>query len=72
MDDKGDEVWVYSFGGYATEASIIKYGFELMSTLKGDGREVDESVFYYAQYDKLTRLIGRHNEIWVYSKEKEE
>ena len=38
---------------------------ELLSQLKGDGEEVNDSLIFTADYDPPYRLQHRHNEIWV-------
>jgi hypothetical protein len=66
LDDEGDKaVWVYSYGGYATEANILSNGFDFMHSLRDDGKDVDEAEFWFASYDRPTRILGRHNEIWA-------
>ncbi len=33
--------------------------------LQDHQRQVDDSFFFFGQYDPPTRLLGRHNEVWV-------
>ncbi|KAG2433219.1 hypothetical protein HXX76_008289 [Chlamydomonas incerta] len=62
------EVWVLSFGGFATEDVVVARGFEFLANLTGDGLDVYTEYFGVALYDQPARLLNRHNELWVWSK----
>ncbi len=56
--------YVKSFGGFATESSILSTAKSLSEELKADGIETS-TTFFFALYDGPQRLINRHNEVWL-------
>ncbi|KAG2449498.1 hypothetical protein HYH02_005642 [Chlamydomonas schloesseri] len=62
------EVWVLSFGGFATEDVVVTRGFDFLANLTGDQVDVATEYFGVALYDQPSRLLNRHNELWVWSK----
>jgi len=39
-----------------------------MQALEAEGKEYDDSHFFFAGYDPPFRLTNRHNEIWAIAK----
>lgn len=65
------DVWVKSFGGFPGQKDIVDKAWDFAAELKQQGRQLyDDEFFGFAQYDPVTTLIHRHNEIWMFSKEK--
>lgn len=64
-------VWIQTFGGYASEEDIINRAFDLSAQLKQQGHKVEDQYFGFAQYDPAIKVIARHNEIWVFSRDEE-
>ncbi|EFJ52227.1 hypothetical protein VOLCADRAFT_87173 [Volvox carteri f. nagariensis] len=62
------DVWVVSFGGFATEDVVIQRGFEFIDNLTGGGIDVHTEFIGLALYDQPARLVKRHNEIWLWPK----
>ena len=59
-------VFVSQHGGtIGNDKVIAAKTTELLSQLKDDGEEIDESLIFTADYDPPYRLQHRHNEIWV-------
>eukprot|EP00198_Chlamydomonas_reinhardtii_P009207 XP_001698544.1 predicted protein [Chlamydomonas reinhardtii] len=46
------DVWVLSFGGFATEDVVVTRGFEFLANLTGDGLDVATEYFGVALYDQ--------------------
>ncbi|KAG2481818.1 hypothetical protein HYH03_019215, partial [Edaphochlamys debaryana] len=65
---EAQDVWVLSFGGFATEETVVNRGFEFMANLTGDGQEIEEAFIGLALYDQPARLVKRHNELWLWAK----
>jgi hypothetical protein len=65
------EVWVQTFGGYAKEPDIVDRAFNLYEQLRQEGYELEEEYFGFAQYDPVTTVINRHNEVWIFIKGEE-
>ncbi len=42
-------------------------GFEFMANLTGDSQDVSQEFIGLALYENPTRLLNRHNEIWLWS-----
>ncbi|PNH04420.1 Heme-binding protein 2 [Tetrabaena socialis] len=63
------DVWVLTFGGYATEDVVVDRAFEFIANLTGDGIDVFTEFVGVALYDQPARLIDRHNELWLWAKE---
>ena len=57
--------YVYSFGGFETDAGLERYTFELVNKLNWDGMAFVKDFYFTAEYDPPIRVIGRHNEIWL-------
>jgi hypothetical protein len=62
-----DEITVYVrvFSGFASEGSIVKEAKALRDLLKDDDQDFDEHMASLAVYDPPTRLLNRHNEIFL-------
>ena len=58
------QVAVASYGGYASDDTILQNAARLRAALIAKGAEADFSVFYAAGYDSPFRFFNRHNEIW--------
>ncbi|KXZ54515.1 hypothetical protein GPECTOR_4g580 [Gonium pectorale] len=63
------DVWVLSFGGFATEDVVVQRGFDFITNLTGDGIDVHTEFIGLALYDQPARLVARHNEIWLWAKQ---
>lgn len=63
------EVTVYSrsFGGFATEASIMKEVNALHEELTADEEDFDKDYVFALVYDPAIKLLNRHNEVHVMS-----
>ena len=61
------DVYVASFGGWASQAKVIKQAAALSQALAAAGVSVDaqDEGFTVAQYDSPFRLADRHNEVWL-------
>lgn len=59
------EVYVSSFGGWATGATYLTHAAELTEMLEDAGHPIVTDHFYTAGYDSPFRLLGRHNEVWI-------
>jgi hypothetical protein len=64
------EVWVRTFGGFAKEKDVLDHAFDFMDTLRDQDIQIEDSVFGFAQYDSIARLLDRHNEVWIWAKKK--
>ena len=63
-------VYVRTFGGFATEGSIIKEAKGFSDMLKDDDRDFEEEAVWVAVYDPPQKLINRHNEIHMMASSK--
>ena len=63
-------VYVRSFGGFATENSILQETNALHEELVSDKEDFDQEMIFVAVYDPAVKLLNRHNEIHI-MKEKE-
>ena len=61
-------VYVASYGGWASESTVLAKASELSSALAADGRDFQDGVVLTASYDSPFRLLGRHNEVWLIAK----
>ena len=61
-------VYVTSYGGWASESTVLAKASELASALAADGKEFQDGIFLTASYDSPFRLLGRHNEVWLLAK----
>jgi hypothetical protein len=57
--------FVRTFGGFATEATILKEATALHEALTKDGEDFEEDVVFVAVYDPAVKLLNRHNEVHV-------
>lgn len=62
------DVWVKVFGGYVGEQELLDQTFGFIADLQQRGVDVDSSVTALAIYDDPIRVVGRHNEVWVWPK----
>jgi hypothetical protein len=60
--------YVASYGGWASESTVLAKASQLAAALTADGREFLDGVFLTASYDSPFRLLGRHNEVWLLAK----
>jgi hypothetical protein len=67
----GSTVYVAQFGGFATEGSVLSTAAATLEKLKKHKVDVEESFFYFGQYDTPTRIKNRHNEVWFAPKQEE-
>lgn len=58
-------VFVRSFGGYATEATIMKETNALHEELTSDEEEFEKEYVFALVYDPAIKLLNRHNEVHV-------
>ena len=59
-------MYVAQYGGMiGDDKAIAAKTTALLSQLQDDGRQLDESLIFTADYDPPYRLQHRHNEIWV-------
>lgn len=68
LDVQPNDVWIRVFGGYVSEQEVFDQAFGFLDQLKQEGISVDDTVLAVAFYDPITRLVGRHNEIWIWAK----
>lgn len=61
-------VYVRSFGGYATEATVLQQATALHEVLAKDEEEFEEDYVFVAVYDPAVKLFNRHNEVHVLAK----
>jgi hypothetical protein len=61
-------VFVRSFGGYATENTILNEVNALHEELISDKEDFDEKYVFVAVYDPAVKLWNRHNEVHVMKK----
>ncbi len=61
-------VFVRSFGGYATENTILNEVNALHEELVSDKEDFDEDMVFVAVYDPAVKLLNRHNEVHVMKK----
>lgn len=59
------EVFVSSFGGWATGSSYLSQAADLTEMLEDAGHDIITDHFYTAGYDSPFRLLNRHNEVWI-------
>lgn len=58
-------VFVRSFGGYATEATIMQETNALHEELTSDEEEFEKDYVFALVYDPAIKLLNRHNEVHV-------
>ena len=61
-------VFVRSFGGFATESSILNELNALHEELISDKEDFDDEWVFVAVYDPAVKLLNRHNEVHVMKK----
>lgn len=61
-------VFVRSFGGYATESTILNEVNALHEELISDKEDFDDEYVFVAVYDPAVKLLNRHNEVHVMKK----
>lgn len=61
-------VFVRSFGGFATENTILNEVNALKEELIADEEEFEEDFFWVFVYDPVTKLLNRHNEVLINKK----
>lgn len=59
------DVYVASFGGFATGSVYLDKAAEAVKALDGAGLTYSTDYFYTAGYDSPFRLRNRHNEVWI-------
>jgi len=64
-------VFVRSFGGYATENTILNEVNALHEELISDKEDFDEDYVFVAVYDPAIKLLNRHNEVHVMQKKQD-
>lgn len=64
------DIWVQSFGGFASESDSVTMAYALFDNLKAQGQKVQTDAFGVAIYDQPIQLVSRHNEIWVWGEAK--
>lgn len=69
IEKLGPKVYVSSFGGFATEKTILLNANDLHEKLQSKGIDVNADSFSYSGYDSPFALINRHNEIWYVATE---
>jgi SOUL heme-binding protein len=65
---EGVTVFVRSFGGFATENTILNEVQALHEELVSDKEDFDETLAFVAVYDPAVKLLNRHNEVHVMKK----
>ncbi|GFR40272.1 hypothetical protein Agub_g452, partial [Astrephomene gubernaculifera] len=65
VDAEEKDIFVRSFGGYATGARITHIASEFLRDLYDDGHRVDCRTIYIAQYSPPFQPVFRYNEVWV-------
>lgn len=69
LEKVAPKVYVSSFGGFATESSIMSHANDLFEKLEAMGIDVNSQSYYYCGYDSPFVLVDRHNEIWYAAKD---
>lgn len=59
------QVYVYSFGGIATQKDHVQAATAVISKLKANKLPYVSGYFYTAGYDSPVTLENRHNEVWI-------
>lgn len=60
------EVYVRSFGGFASSKDWTRHSNILKAALDNDNLPYDTRYFYTAGYDSPFTLFNRHNEVWYF------
>ena len=55
--------FVRTFGGFATEDTILQEATALHEALTKDGEDFEEDIVFVAVYDPAVKLLNRHNEV---------
>lgn len=61
-------VFVRTFGGFATESTILNEATALHEELVSDKEEFEDQWVFVAVYDSAIKLLNRHNEVHVMKK----
>ena len=61
----GRKVYVASYGGWASEKTVLAKATELTNALVADKQSFQPAGFLTAGYDSPFRILGRHNEVWI-------
>eukprot|EP00878_Enallax_costatus_P025074 GHUV01026795.1.p2 GENE.GHUV01026795.1~~GHUV01026795.1.p2 ORF type:complete len:258 (-),score=42.49 GHUV01026795.1:1099-1758(-) len=70
QDFPGMDVYVRSFGGWATGSKYIDAAADATKALEAAGYAVNTDHFFTAGYDSPFRLTNRHNEVWLLAGQK--
>lgn len=58
--------WVLGYTGFRDEEKMVRQGRTLAEVLQKQGiSDFETDYFYSVGYDAPTRLINRHNEVWL-------
>lgn len=64
------DVYVRSFGGWATGSKYIEAAADATKALEAAGYATSSDHFFTAGYDSPFRLTNRHNEVWLLAAKK--
>jgi len=64
-ESRGNTVFVRSFGGFATENTILNEVNALKEELIANKEDFEEDYVWVAVYDPAYKLFNRHNEVFI-------